>query len=183
MSKPNIILTGFMGTGKTTVGRLMADKLAYEFIDTDQLIEPQVGCTIAEYFRSHGEAAFRQRESELARELSGRDGLVISTGGRMMLDPANAAALSKTGRVFCLVATPEEILQRVSHDENERPLLQVPNPLEHIVRLLKEREEGYRRFVQIRTSGKEPQSLAAEIIDLAFGADTGTSDCPRTTCH
>ncbi len=169
MPKTNIILTGFMGTGKTTVGRLMADKLNSEFIDTDQHIEQQIGCTIAEYFRSHGEAAFRQREAELAQELSERQGLVISTGGRMMLDPANAAALSKTGRVFCLVATPEEILQRVTHDENERPLLQVPNPLEHIVELLEEREKGYKRFSQFETTDLQPQSIASELADFVQG--------------
>jgi 3-dehydroquinate synthase len=158
-----------MGTGKTTVGRLMAKQLGFEFIDTDQWIEKQIGCTIAEYFRTEGEAAFRQREAELALALSNRQGLVISTGGRMMLDPGNAAALSKTGRVFCLVATPEEILQRVANDANERPLLQVPNPLENIVELLQEREKGYRRFSQFKTSEKQPLTIASELAEFVQG--------------
>ena len=103
MPKTNVVLTGFMGTGKTTIGRLVAEKLNYEFIDTDQLIEEQIGCTIAEFFRVKGEAAFRKLEAELAQELSHREGLVISTGGRMMLDPVNAAALNIewTGLLSC----------------------------------------------------------------------------------
>ncbi len=169
MSKPNIILTGFMGTGKTTVGRLMAQKLSYEFVDTDQFIEQQIGCSIAEFFRDQGEAAFRKMESELAQELAEREGLVISTGGRMMLDPANAAALSKSGRVFCLVATPEEILARVSNDTSVRPLLQVPNPLEHIVELMQQRDKGYKRFSQLETSDRQPLAVASELAEFVQG--------------
>ena len=125
----NIVLTGFMGTGKTTVGRLLAERLGYEFVDTDSLIEQRHG-TIAEIFRSRGEDAFRQIERELAAELGDRQGLVISTGGRLMLDPRNVASLSRNGRVFCLVATPDEILDRIVKDEAgiERPLLSVPDP-------------------------------------------------------
>jgi shikimate kinase len=165
MPKANIVLTGFMGTGKTTVGRLMAQRLNYEFIDTDRLIEERIGCTIAEFFCHQGEAAFRKLEGELAQELSKCRGLVISTGGRMMLDRANAAALGKTGRVFCLVATPEEILQRVSMDKNERPLLQGPDPLEKIVALLQEREPGYRAFTQIQTGAKTPAAIVDELLN------------------
>lgn len=165
MPKENIVLTGFMGTGKTTVGRLLAAQLNFEFVDTDQRIEARIGCTIAEFFREQGEAAFRKLEGELAQELSAGRGLVISTGGRMMLDPANAAALSETGRVFCLVATPEEILQRVSADGHVRPLLQTANPLEKIIALLQERESGYRCFTQIQTGAKTPAAIVAEIMD------------------
>ena len=169
MAKPNIILTGFMGTGKTTVGRLMAKKLGYEFIDTDHLIEDEIGCSISDYFRTHGEVAFRQKETEMALRLSQSEGLVISTGGRMMLDPTNAEALSRTGRVFCLVATPEEILERVSHDSNVRPLLQGANPLEHIVELLQQREKGYKRFSQFKTSAKKPNAIANELSEFVQG--------------
>ncbi|MGH9134897.1 MAG: shikimate kinase, partial [Ilumatobacteraceae bacterium] len=100
----NIVLTGFMGTGKTTVGRLLAEQLGFEFVDTDQVIEQRHGA-IAEVFRVMGEDAFRRIERELAAELADRERLVISTGGRMMLDPQNVASLSRNGRVFCLVAT------------------------------------------------------------------------------
>ena len=148
----NIVLTGFMGTGKTTVGRLLAEQLGYEFVDTDQLIEERHG-KIAEIFRSRGEEAFRQIERELAAELAARDRLVISTGGRLMLDPHNVASLSRNGRVFCLVATPDEIFDRVTKDESaiERPLLSVPDPRQRIVELLAERSPDYRRFAQLTT--------------------------------
>lgn len=169
MSKPNIILTGFMGTGKTTVGRLLAKQLDYEFIDTDQHIEKQIGCSIAEYFKKEGESAFRQRESELAQSLSEKSGMIVSTGGRMMLDPSNAEALSKTGRVFCLIAAPEEILERVSNDSHVRPLLQGANPLEHIVELMQEREKGYKRFSQFTTSERKPTDIAGELAEFVQG--------------
>lgn len=169
MSQPNIILTGFMGTGKTTVGRLLAKQLNYEFIDTDQHIEKQIGCSIAEFFRTEGEVAFRRKESELATTLSEKGGMVISTGGRMMLDPGNAEALSKTGRVFCLIAAPEEILERVSNDSNVRPLLQGANPLEHIVELMQEREKGYKRFSQFTTSERQPFDIAGELAEFVQG--------------
>ena len=147
----------------------MARQLGYEFVDTDQRIEEQSGCSIAEIFRIQGEAAFRRIESTLAQELSRQRGLVISTGGRMMLDPENAAALSKTGRVFCLVATPEEILQRVSKDEHVRPLLQTANPLEKIVELMEQRKQGYQRFSQLETTDKHPESIADELTEFVQG--------------
>ena len=122
--EPNIVLTGFMGTGKTTAGRLLAERLGMEFVDTDELLEERHG-PIAEIFETRGEAAFRELEHALAEELSDRRGVVISTGGRMMLDADNVTALSRTGRVFCLVATPDEIFDRVSSDADRtaRPLL------------------------------------------------------------
>ena len=167
MKKPNIILTGFMATGKTTVGRLLAEELGYEFVDTDELIEARSGQSVAEIFHHKGEAAFRDMEADLARELADKQGRVISTGGRMMLDPENAAALSKSGRVFCLVATAEEILQRVAEDtHHRRPLLEVPNPIERIVELLEQREADYGRFPQMVTSDKIPEEVTKILSGL-----------------
>ena len=159
--RPNIILTGFMATGKTTVGKLLAGEFGYEFVDTDKLIEKRTGLSVAQIFRQQGEAAFRELETDLAGKLAQRQGQVIATGGRFMLDPRNAAALSAEGRVFCLVATPEEILGRVEQDAHvRRPLLEVPNPIERIVELLQERQVGYSRFPQMVTSGKSPKEVA-----------------------
>lgn len=167
-NKKNIILTGFMGTGKTTVGKWLAAQLGYEFIDTDEIIEQQQGRTIPEIFQEAGEAAFRQMESDLAQALANQQGLVISTGGRMMLDPANATALGRQSHVFCLVATPEEILQRLQLDtSHSRPLLAVADPEQRIVQLLAERAEGYGRFLQIQTSGKTVEEIVQEIIGIA----------------
>ncbi len=165
--EPNIVLTGFMGTGKTTAGRLLAAQLGMEFVDTDELLEARHG-PIAEIFETRGEAAFRKLEHDLAQELSERRGVVISTGGRMMLDPKNVAALSRTGRVFCLVATPEEIYDRVSNDTARptRPLLSVPDPRRQIVELLTEREPGYRLFPQLTTSDLSPEGVAKGLGEL-----------------
>jgi 3-dehydroquinate synthase len=167
MEKRNIVLTGFMGTGKSTVGKLLAQQLGFEFVDTDLLIEQRAGRTIPEIFEQTGEAAFRQMEADLACELAQRQGVVISTGGRMMLDPGNAAALTRTGRVFCLVATPEEILQRVTQDDDhQRPLLAAADPMQRIVDLLEERQEDYGRFPQLQTSRKSPDVVAQNLIGV-----------------
>lgn len=171
MEKPNIVLTGFMGTGKTTVGKLLANQLDYEFIDTDELIEKRTGKRIAKIFEDMGEKAFRKMEADIAKELSQRKKMVISTGGRLMLDPDNAAALSSTGRVFCLVATPEEIFERVSKDEvNIRPLLASADAMGRIIELMRERQEEYRRFPEMVTSEKTPDAVTKILYGL-FQAD------------
>ena len=171
MSSPdsrNVVLTGFMGTGKTTVGRLLAQQLGYEFVDTDRVIEERHG-SIADLFRTIGEQGFRRIERDLASELAGRDRLVISTGGRMMLDPQNVASLSRNGRVFCLVATPDEIFDRVANDASrvERPLLSVPDPRQRIVELLAERGPDYRRFAQLTTDAVSADTVASDLVALA----------------
>jgi len=167
MSKPNIILTGFMATGKTTVGKLLAARLGYSFVDTDELIAARVGMTVADIFHDKGERIFREMEAELALELADKEGLVISTGGSFMLNPGNAAALGRTGRVFCLVATPEEIMERVSKDTHvRRPLLEVPNPILRVVELLHQRQEGYARFPQMVTSEKIPEEITSALMGI-----------------
>jgi shikimate kinase len=173
MTRPNIIITGFMGTGKTTVGRLLATQLGYDFVDTDELIVAQSGQTVEEIFQEKGEDAFREMEAAVARELGGKEGLVISTGGRTMLDPNNAAALSKRGRVFCLVATPEEIMNRLAQNpEIRRPLVDGPDPMARIVEIMREREEGYARFPQLVTSGKSPEELTIQLIEIIRSEST-----------
>ena len=167
MRKPNIILTGFMGSGKTTVGNLLAGQLDYDFVDTDHVIEQRVGMTVQELFRTQGEAVFREMEAALARELGAKEGLVVSTGGRLMLDPENAKALGDTGRVFCLVATPEEIFKRISTDGGaKRPLLATANPMDRIIELLQERQDGYCRFFQIVTTGHSPEEVAENLLKI-----------------
>jgi shikimate kinase len=172
MAKPNIILTGFMATGKTTIGKLLADQLGYEFVDTDTLIAERSGQSIAEIFREKGEAAFREMEADIARELSDRDGLVISTGGRLMLDPVNAAVLSRQGRVFCLGASPDEIFERVSKDNHvRRPLIEFPDPMQRIIELMQQREGDYGRFSQLVTSGKTPDEVVQELFSRIVETD------------
>jgi shikimate kinase len=167
MLPDNLILTGFMATGKTTVGRLVAQKLGREFVDTDVIIEERHG-PIHEIFDRQGEVAFRDIERALAQELGQRSGLVIATGGRMLLDPENVRVLSKNGRIFCLVATPEEIYDRVTGDPSrvKRPLLEVEDPKQRIVELLGERGPDYERFPQLTTDQIEPEVIAQELADL-----------------
>jgi shikimate kinase len=171
MEKQNVVLTGFMGTGKSTVGRLLAVQLGYVFVDTDELIVARDGRSIADIFREDGQAAFRSWESRIAQELAGQSGLVIATGGRLMLDEGNAAALGGNGRVFCLTAAPETILARLQDDDGKRPLLDVPEPAQQIERLLEMRKERYGRFRQISTDHKTPDQVAAEILQEMRGRD------------
>lgn len=167
MNKNNIILTGFMGTGKTTVGILLAEKLGYDFVDTDKIIEKKSGMSIPEFFKQKGDIAFRAMEHIVAKELATRNSTVISTGGRFMLDPFNAEIVGKTGRIICLVATTDEILKRVSDDSNSsRPLLQGENPRERIVELLRQRQEGYAQFTQITTTDRTPVQIVRDITRL-----------------
>jgi shikimate kinase len=163
----NLVLTGFMGTGKTTVGHELALKLDMEFVDTDALIESRHG-PIELIFDERGDEEFRSIERAVAAELGDRDGLVIATGGRMLLDPENFRALSRNGRIFCLVASPDEIHQRVMNDDSRktRPLLQVDDPRQRIVELMAERADEYARFPQLTTDHVEPGAIADEIADL-----------------
>jgi shikimate kinase / 3-dehydroquinate synthase len=163
----NLVLTGFMGTGKTAVGHALAAKLDMEFVDTDELIEARHG-PIARIFADLGEAEFRAIERRVARELGEKTGLVIATGGRMILDPENFKSLSKNGRIFCLVATPDEIHQRVINDETrrDRPLLQVEDPRERIIELMVERQHDYERFPQLITDHAGPDVIADEVAQL-----------------
>lgn len=169
-----------MGTGKTTVGKLLSSKLKRQFVDTDQLIEDRQGMTIPEIFAKFGETAFRKMEADIAKELGEREGLVISTGGRLMLDPSNVAALSAKGRVFCLVATPQEILSRLESDkENRRPLLDVPNPSEQIVELLQERKKGYQRFLKLTTDDMQPSDISDSLYKFVQKSQKHFAiDCP-----
>lgn len=162
----NVILTGFMGSGKSTVGKLLADALQYQFVDTDALIEAHYKKTIPEIFSDWGEDVFRQIEAELAQTLAGKTRTVIATGGRFMLDPANAAVFRANSLVFCLTAPAEEILKRLKGDINQRPLLAGPNPDQKIVQLLADRAEAYGRFPQINTQNQTPADIVQQIMAL-----------------
>lgn len=163
----SVVLTGFMATGKSTIGRLLARRLGFDFVDTDELIEREHG-PIPDIFAERGEAAFRAIERDVAAKLAERDRLVVSTGGRLMLDLPNITALTRRGRVFCLVASPDTVLARVASGDSptERPLLAVDDPRARIAELLAERDAGYRRFPQIATDTTSPDVLADELAAL-----------------
>ena len=167
MPTSNIILTGFMATGKSTLGRRLAKRIGYRFIDTDAEIEKRSGQAIAEIFETQGEASFRRLESELVKELAGQQRLVIATGGGLVMNPENVAALEKTGRIICLTAPPEEILARVTRQKQTRPLLLHPDPQRKIIELLHQRAAVYRQFPQLDTSRLPPDELIGELLKLA----------------
>ena len=123
----NIILTGFMGTGKSTIGQALAVRLGWTFLDTDLEIERRAGISIPEIFTRHGEKHFRNLERQLCRELISRQGTVIATGGGMPLDPENRKLLSSAGIVLCLRRSSEEILARIGNNGG-RPMLEGKRP-------------------------------------------------------
>jgi len=160
----NIVLTGFMGTGKSTVGRLLAAALDRPFIDTDDVIVSRHG-PIADIFADHGEAHFRSIERSLAHELAARGGLVVATGGGMLLQDDVRDALAGA-RLFCLTAASDVIVARVLGDDSGaiRPLLAGPDAEANVVRLLAERGARYRMFEEVETDGLTPDEVVAEIL-------------------
>ncbi|RAK22367.1 shikimate kinase [Anoxybacillus vitaminiphilus] len=136
-----IFLTGFMGAGKTSVGRQLAERLGVSVVDTDEMIEQKVGKSISEIFASEGESAFRKYERELLKTLPLQN-IVVTTGGGMVIQKENRDWMKKHGIVIYLHCEPEEILRRLAGDET-RPLLKQHNKQELIKRLLTERMPYY----------------------------------------
>jgi shikimate kinase len=159
----NIALIGFMGTGKTSVGRLVADQLHFDFLDTDDVIETQRGLTVTEIFSTDGEPAFRQLEQRLVGELAARTRTVIATGGGLPTQPGNLAGLKTHALVVCLWASPEKIWERVKH-QIHRPLLHDPDPQKKIRDLLALREPFYKQAdVLINTELRSVREVAQQV--------------------
>ncbi len=165
--KTSIALIGFMGTGKTAVGKALAEKLGREFVELDFLIEQKAGKTIPQIFQQDGEVRFRELEIEVVKEVAGRKNAVIACGGGAVLNRINIDRLKKECIIVYLTASPEVILKRTSVDENERPLLNVPDRARHIRELLKFRRPFYERAadVTVATSKLDIDSVARLIID------------------
>ncbi len=141
----NIVLTGFMGTGKSTVGKRLASSLGLRFLDMDDIIEREAGMPVKEIFARYGEPHFRRLEKEAVRGLTlGKfgEGLVIAAGGGAVVDGENRKALRSWAAVVCLTASVDEILKRVVHNDL-RPLLKKDDRRGEVSRLLKEREAAY----------------------------------------
>ena len=162
--KPNnIVLVGFMGTGKTSVGRRLASQLRMRYVDTDDIIERDSGRRIAHIFEEDGEPAFRDLESEAVLKASQLYNHVISTGGGVVLRASNMEALKQNGIIFCLTATPEEIYRRVRH-QTHRPLLQTPDALAKIRSMLEERHPYYAEAdYKVRTTGRSFREITGYI--------------------
>jgi shikimate kinase len=153
-----------MGTGKSAVGNLLAQRMRREFFDTDTLIEQVAGHPIACIFAEKGEAYFRELEKQVIRQVCQKHEIVIATGGGAIVNMDNATCLKESGTVICLTASPETIVQRVQ-ENNDRPLLQGEDPLTKIRLLLTARAEAYARAdITIDTSSLTPGEIVEMIL-------------------
>jgi shikimate kinase len=162
----NLILVGFMGTGKTEVGKVVSRTIGRSFVDIDDYIVSAAGMTINEIFKSYGEDLFRELESGMIRKFSKIQRLVISTGGGSLLRMENVQNLKRTGVLVCLTASPEEIARRVA-DERHRPLLAVPDRVGTVREMMARRSQSYLLSdFTIHTDGKSVHAVAQEVLDV-----------------
>jgi shikimate kinase len=161
----NIFLVGLMGAGKSTVGRLLARRLSKRFVDSDQEIEKRNGVTIPVIFEIEGEEGFRRREQEVLMDLAQEQGLVLSTGGGIVLRPENREVLRNQGFVVYLNARPELLAERTKHDRS-RPLLNVEDPLARLRQLHAIRDPLYREVAHavVETGRGAPQQVVQAIL-------------------
>jgi len=160
----NLALIGFMGTGKSSVGRVVADILHFTFLDTDHVIEARAGKAISDIFAQDGEPVFRQWERRVVEELTRRTRTVIATGGGLPADETNLASLKTHALVICLWASPEAVWERV-RGQDHRPLLKEGDPLTRIRELLAAREPFYRQAdVLVNTGMRSVREVAQHVL-------------------
>ena len=163
----NIFIVGPMGSGKSTVGKIISDELFLDFFDTDDEIEIRTGASIDWIFDLEGESGFRKRESEILDEMVKRNSIVLSTGGGIVLESSNRELLSSRGTVFYL-STPISVQVERTAKDKDRPLLKNGDPEKILSKLHDEREEFYKSVSDhiIETEDKSSQEVASEIIKL-----------------
>ena len=172
--KNNIALIGFMGVGKTVVGKVLAKKLDKEFVELDALIEQQAGKSIPEIFQQDGEVAFRELEIEVTKEVSKKKNLVIACGGGIVLNKINIDRLRNESTIVYLTASPKMILKRVSGGSGERPLLKAASRDLKIEELLRFRKPFYERAADIKIDTvKLDIAAVAEQIIMKLKEDEG----------
>ncbi|MBT5925774.1 MAG: shikimate kinase [Verrucomicrobia bacterium] len=163
----NLALTGFMGVGKSTMGRHLADFLHFQFMDTDEIIESRQKKAITDIFATQGESFFRALEKDLVLEMQGWESSVISTGGGLLAFGDNMQQLKKKAFVVCLWAAPETIYNRIKRQSN-RPLLQTDDPLETIRSMLEKRKAAYRMADLMINTDTRPMRHISQIIVRQF---------------
>jgi shikimate kinase len=169
----NIALIGFMGTGKTSVGRLVAEQLHFEYLDTDEVIQSETGRSITEIFATDGEPAFRALEEKVVKELAVRKQTVIATGGGLPVNPKNLDRLKAHSLVVCLWSSPEKIWERVRH-QSHRPLLSDKNPQAKIRELLAAREPFYKQAdVLLNTDLRSLREVTQQVVHQFRLASSG----------
>lgn len=174
----NLFFIGFMGAGKTTIGRAVARQLGRPFFDTDHEIESRCGVRIATIFELEGEDGFRRRETRVLDELTRRSGIVLATGGGIVLRPENRDMLQARGHVIYLEATLPDIWRRVRRNRN-RPLLQVQDPRARLESLFCEREALYRNLAHLimpAHGGSVAQAAASVLAQLGLADDAAAQD-------
>lgn len=165
--KGNIILCGFMGCGKTSVGRRAAALMGREFCDLDSYIEEKAGMTVTEIFAQYGEAGFRQREAQVVRETAGVPGLVIASGGGTVLFQANVNVFHEKNGVIVFLDAPLPALQERLKNDKRRPLLQVPDRRKVIAQLFEKRIPLYRAAADVTVdAGAPPVTVARRVAEL-----------------
>jgi shikimate kinase len=182
VSQTSIILIGYRGTGKTTVGRLLASQLGWDFADVDDLIEASADQSVAAIFAAEGEAGFRDREATALRALSQRERLVLATGGGVVLRPANRELLRSAGFVVWLTANPETAWARLQADPTtayRRPNLTAAGGLDEVRALIASREPLYRELAHFVADADipSPGAVAAAILTAWNGFNTSRSPC------
>lgn len=161
----NIYLIGFMGTGKTTVGKALASKLNKKFSDLDDLIVKKTGKQIVEIFREDGEDEFRKIETEVLKDINEKDDFVVATGGGVLTTEGNYEIMKSNGIIITLAASPEAIYERLKNDET-RPLLMVDNVIDEIKRLMFERAPLYIKADYIVDTTERPiDEIVNEIVE------------------
>jgi len=164
----NIVLVGFMGSGKSTVGRMLARQLRFRFLDTDKLVEERERMTIPEIFAQHGEAHFRKHETAVLESLRGVRQHILATGGGIVTVPENIPLLRSLGLVVLLKADPEEIYRRVSRNFG-RPLLQVEDPRKRVQEMMAARQSLYENAAhfQVDNTRLRHEDVTVKIMDEA----------------
>jgi len=164
----NIVLIGFMATGKSTIGRLLAERTRFTFVDVDSMVEEDAGMDIPKIFAKEGEAGFRRRETAALRHLTQSRGCIIATGGGIVTQEVNRTLLKQLGFVVCLHTKKKIILQRVRYNQN-RPLMRTKNPEEQINTLLAARKPLYKEVadIKINTTQLSPNEITQGILDCA----------------
>jgi shikimate kinase len=173
----NITLIGYRGSGKSTVARLVAERLGWDAVDADQVLEQRAGCSIREVFELEGEAGFRDREVAVLDELARRRCCVIAAGGGAVLRPENRAAMRRAGLTVWLVASPETVQRRIEADPTtagRRPPLTTLVGIDEVRRLLADREPHYRACadVTIETDSCPPEQVADQIVQAFLAAQS-----------
>lgn len=163
----NIFLIGFMGCGKSTIAKLLSDRLGVAQVEMDELIVQEQGMPITEIFEKYGEEHFRNIETDLVRRLQDENGVVVSCGGGAVLREENRRMMKEAGVIIWLTAAPETILERVKHSTN-RPVLNGNMNVDYISSLMEKRHECYEAAADfcVKTDGKDRKTICEEICEL-----------------